>query len=347
MAAIKYPRLCLSHTVKGTCSVKVTGVGPLATLAEGVYWTDRIYDGLTTCPPDLFTAFALALDTAAGTDTAFIWDNSELNYSIATTCDTPATTLEFGHASTTAEARRLAKRLGFNPIATTADLDNAGNERRHGAVEGYWESPRGEFSKLQEDLGDGNAASSAAWSGYTYGFRLGESLRRYLLRLQSVPELYTHSRGAEHQVQSGFDAVSYPYDLSFEARVYQYLKRGEMVRLYADAAASHTSLASAMTALSNTAVVNNGSIITAGTNIWVDGECMYVESKAVNTLTVWRPNPESHLAYSPVSTDFVATYVLDTDGGNVNLRDFPPVRRAHNQNRYDLDIALIRSKWVV
>lgn len=338
--ALKYPRLALSHTVKGSCVVQVTTYGQL-TLPEGVYWTDYLY-GSTRLTPNLLGEFAGQIDDLTTvSSTAFSWANLVGKYSLHAVCDV-SLELEFGHANTTEEMRRTAKRLGFNPLRTTDDLDGSGSFGEYGIIEGHWDCPRAEFSKLQEDQDKGNAATSESYSGYTYGFRMGDNLKRYLLRFQSVPEVYVYSRG---QVQSGATVEDWPYDLSFESRVYQYLRRGEMVRLYADASATATYLTSAMTATAVTCVVQSATGIVLGDIIWVDGEEMTVEDVVGTTLTVMRPNPIAHPAYAPVSKDFVATYVLDTDGGNVNMQEFAPARRAHNQARYDLDIALRRTRW--
>lgn len=338
--ALKYPRLALSHTVKGSCVVQVTTHG-LLTIPEGVYWTDYVHGGVESIGTDLHGKFTAALDAlVAGSDTQFSYDNTVGKWGIRTV-STHAITLEFGNANTTEEARRMAKRLGFNALRTSDPLDGSVTDLA-GLIEGHWDCPRAEFSKLQEDQDKGNAATSEAYTGYTYGFRLGDNLTRYLLRFQSVPESYVYARG---QVQGGADVGGYPYDLSFESRAYQYLRRGEMVRLYADAAATATFITGAMTKTSTSAVVQSGTGISIGDTIWIDGESMWVENKVGTTLTVVRANPEAHPAGAPVSKDFVGTYVLDTDGGNVNMQEFAPARRAHNQTRYDLDIALRRTRW--
>lgn len=342
---VKIPDFCCSHTVKGTASIQMNGgtyTGDI-TIPEGVYWTDPIY-GTSDTPPNLGPRVVREIDNANASATSI--DNYNVNqqvYDTYTLCDDAVVSLDFGHANTNAEGRRIAKRIGLNPIGLTATFDNSGNERFHGMTEGYWYQPsREEASKLQEDQDDGNAGYSESDSGFGFTFRMGNPARSYLFAMRSVPETYVWSRG---QVQTGYNTASYPYDISFEARVWQYLARGEMVRIYTDRSATRTYTTGSMSTTTTAITVYSGTGISIGDKVCIDGEWCYVINKVGTTLTLYRDNPVSHPAYAPLSKDFVATYCLATDGGNVNLRSYRPARRALNQARYDLDIALRRTRW--
>jgi hypothetical protein len=341
---VKIPDFCCSHTVKGTATVQMTGTsysGPV-TVPEGVYWNDPIY-GQSPTPPSLGARLMSLMDALnASTTSINLFDNNTIEYGAYTLTNDTNLALNMAHANVTAEGRRIAKRIGINGLVTTL-LDNAGNEKYHGVPEGYWfYRSRAEASKMQEDQDDGNAGYSESDSGFGFTFRMGNPAKSYLLGLRSVPETYTWSRG---QVQSGLDVASNPYDLSFEARVWQYLARGEMVRIYTDSTATRTYTTAAMTAASTSVTVSSGTGLATGDKVCIDGEWCYVSNKAGTTLTLYRDNPVSHPAYAPLSKDFVATYCLATDGGNVNLRSYKPARRALNQARYDMDIALRRTRW--
>lgn len=341
----KIPDFCCSHTVKGTASIQMNGgtyTGDIL-IPEGVYWTDPIY-GLSATPPNLGPRVGLEIDNANSSTTVVgNYENNAQIYDTYTMCDDAAVSLDFSHANTSEEGRRIAKRIGLNPIGLTADFDNGGNERFHGLTEGYWYHPsRAEASKMQEDNEDGNAGYSESWSGFGFSFRLGSPARGYLLSMRSVAEEYVWSRG---HVQSGYDTSAYPYDLSFEARIWQHLARGEMVRIYTDRSATRTYTTAAMTKTSGSVTVNSATGIAIGDKVCIDGEWCYVSNVAGSTLTLLRGNPVTHPSYAPLSKDFVATYCLATDDGNVNLRTFAPERRAINQARYDMDIALRRTRW--
>jgi hypothetical protein len=101
-----------------------------------------------------------------------------------------------------------------------------------------------------------------------------------------------------------------------------------------------------MTATDGACTVNAAINTFNDTMICIDGEwCDVVAGAGTANMTLIRDQPVAHPKWSPVSTQFVGTYVLGTSGGNVNMRGYNPQRVAVNQDRWDLDIALDRTLW--
>jgi hypothetical protein len=90
--------------------------------------------------------------------------------------------------------------------------------------------------------------------------------------------------------------------------------------------------------------VSLGTGIADNDYICINGEWAKVLSGGgTSVLTLMRFAPVAHAKYEPVSKDFVGTYVLDNSGGNVNMGEFTPTRRAVQQDRWDFSINLLRA----
>jgi hypothetical protein len=342
--ASKIQRWCVSQTVKGSCIINVDdGLGNEgnATIPEGVYWCDPVYGTLaTSAAPSLYGQLAYQVDQISSPNIV-----GSVSSVVTVLTYFKAISYAFTHATgdpvieadgCTTEALRLWPAMSLGAYAATTGLFEGGGEYIS-VLYGCWSPQQGEYGSQQEDA-ENMGGNTRSFSGYSYGFRVGDPLLRRLIRFSALPEI---------RVYAGAQTTSPQYDYSFESHIWKYLSRGEMVRIYDDYSATHTYLTSAMTKTSTTAVVASVSGISAQTFAWIDGERVYVSSVDGGslTLTIQRPNPVAHSAYAPVSTDRVATYVLDNDGGMANMGEFAASRRAYNQTRYDLDIPLLRTNF--
>ena len=169
---------------------------------------------------------------------------------------------------------------------------------------------------------------------------LGEPLLRRTVMLEALPGGFVNMRQGAYDWTSTSES-----DQSFEHLVWRWASRGELVRYYADRGATNNYLAAAMTATASSCTLASGTGFTQGGHVCVDGEWMGITNVAGAVLTVTRHNPVAHPKYAPSSTDFVGTYAMAMDGGNINARQFAPSRRAPNQDRWDMEIALVRASW--
>ena len=338
----KVQRWCVSHTVKGTATIRVTdGVANAdTTIPEGVYWSDPVYGSLmTSVAPSLYGKFAYLLDANATAVCALTEASlGSVFYNFRTAKYTVTGGLGdwwVSAAGCTTEGLRLLKPLCLRPMNDTSVLLDG---EIISYTEGCWRANQGEYGSEQEQA-ENMGATTRSFSGYGYGFRIGEPLRRRLIRFSGLPHAFTWNTSITVYNQSQFD-------YSFQSNVWNYLARGEMVRVYDDESATHTYLSAALTATATSVSVASGSGISNSTKIWIDGEPVIVTSGGgTTTLKVERPFPVAHSIYAPVSTDRVATYVLDNDGGNANMGEFTAERRAYNQTRYDLDVPLLRTTF--
>lgn len=344
----KIPLLCCSHTVKGTATININADAPVGafniTVPEGRYWTDPFQtpgEGATpiTSTTDLLARIAYLLDAATtGAGSAFTATvGAGLTYSnfYRGNLDDSASQVLWqfrgGNASTTTVGRKILKRIGVNQFAdeaaatdyTVACPDTLG---------GIWSPDRGESGDVDESSdafgGTNRSAGSVAYP-YTYG----DELPRRLVRMVSIPAVLARWR----------DPGASEFDYSFENLIKPYLLIGERVRYYANRSSVITYLTAALTATATSASVKHTTI---ATNDWIciDGEwCKVTAGGGTTTLTLRRPNAVAHAIYSPVSDDFVATYALDGDGGNVSMRAWTPERPANYVDFWDIDIPLVRS----
>lgn len=339
-----YPLLCASHTVRGTCTIgtiRGTGANATITLLEGVYWTDpftaghnsniieAVKDLLEAADPGTYGMEASYLPQTFGRYTSF-WEA------------TGGGTGKFRPAGANTEGLRVYQRLGVSRTRDSATTFGATVEG--GAVYGVWApGNRAEVMPSWAHTQDNNTASSnQAWGGRSWSYSTGEPVRRRLMELQQVDRAYVKSETGLINVGT----VDDDDDFSFETLMWPYLARGEMVRVYSDRSATTTYLTADVSASATSIAVASGTGIANGDTIWLDGERIWVVSGGgTATLTVERPDAWAHDSGAPVSKAHVATYVLDEDGGDVNIRSFTSARRGSNQTRYDMSIALVQTKF--
>jgi hypothetical protein len=239
------------------------------------------------------------------------------------------------HASTTDIGRKFLNYLGWDWYTdTTASATPTAQ-----SWAAYFKCPLAETGDIDEKE---EAFSSIVrlGGGGVYTADLGDPLPRRVVSLGALPGRIVNRR------EPGADNASDSNDsLAFQKLVWRWASRGELLRYYADSAATITGLSAALAKNANTCTVLSATGIAANTAICIDGEWCEVTNVGGTTLTLLRDQPVAHPKYAPVSTDFVGTYALDSDGGNVNMSSFGPARRAVNQDRWDLDIPLVRAAW--
>lgn len=330
------PRLCCSHTVTGTASFVYAYSGNhTVSLTAGTYWTDPIYSGggLSTC--DLLQAVA-TLISAGGASSSSYNLNTALGYAAATISTADDTQILAGNAAVTAAGRHALVRLGYP--ATSSSPPSAGPDIDAGTMGGFWQPTYCETSSLIEnDAGESGAVVVSA-DGSAYTTYTGDPERGRLLVVQACSGANTHP-----STRSTFASVG--QDVSFKTLIWKWLVRGEKVRYYANTSATYTYVTSAVTATDASIVLKSNTGVTAYSSLIVDGETMYATANTSGTTwSVDRHDPVSHAQYAPVGVNaFVGTYVLGNDGGNVNRGQFAPQRRAANQDRWDMEIALVRA----
>lgn len=335
--AVKIPQLACSHTVRGTCSVRIDTATTDATVTvpEGRYWLDPFTAGAAN---DLADVFADLVDASAATVTGFTATyntSASPAYLIALAASAGDATLLMTSALNTQSGRDLVSALGFDPCADSLNV-SSGNTRTslHGIA--AWYPDRGESGSIDETW-EGFGSVLRTVGGAVYTADLGDPLPKRLVSFRGLAGEYTQARplGSYAPSYFGFGEVLWPA-----------LARGEFVRYYADRSATKTHLTSAMTATATTMAVAERTGFIATQQVCVDGEWVYVVSgtgTGAGTLTVRRRRPVAHASGSPVAADFVGTYTLDDGSGDVSRRGFFPNRRAPNQDRWDFDIGLIRA----
>jgi hypothetical protein len=237
-------------------------------------------------------------------------------------------------ALTDTNGKRFLLYMGWNPYVDQANAEPCDAQ----GCRAEW-TTRPEASDVDERK-EGFGSVVRLGGGAVYTGDIGEPLVTRVVSLESVPGGFVHKREGtfdENGPGSG--------DCSFEYLVWGWAARGELVRYYADRSANNTWTTTAMTTASQTFDINTTTGVSTGGHVCVDGEWMGVANVAGNTVTVRRSNPVAHPKYAPASTDFVGTYALAMDGGNINARRFAPSRRAPNQDRWDMEISLVRASW--
>ena len=346
------PLLVASHTVRGTCTVGFNragdGVADTITVPEGLYWNDPIYGSSIALAYSLQGKVGSLLDTEEG---ATVWtiapSGAGGSGGFVTWTETEGTGLsDITPATCNAEGKRILQRLGLSPSRVTTPVAGVWDG---GAPEGLWDTGdnggnyRAErnvtFPGMQRERG----GVLVGFSGRAWPATVGTEEERRVIMLEAVPRVAVRDEvGAVNIGANGGPNDDYTLFTLF----WRWASRGELVRVYSDKDATKTYVTAAVTESATTISVASGTGLANDEVIWVDGERMLIISGGGSgTLTVERPNATTHPAGAPVSDAHVATYALDADGGNVNLLDFAPVRRAHNDPRYDVEIALVRAKW--
>lgn len=339
--AVKTPVLLPSCTLTSSGAVQVNISGPSTatlTIPAGRYWTypsDTVIKASDSI--DAIGRFGYLWDTADGGAAQNPVAEPFSPNILGVTASHYANRVEDGdgvlaaNASTTDIGRRFLSYMGWAKLTDTSGQYAQG-------VRAAW-SVLPESGSTDEVL-DGFGAVVRLGGGAVFTGDLGEPLRRRVVTLAGVPGGYVNQRMgfADNDGQD----VS---DHSFEHLVWRWGALGEMIRYYADRNATNAYLASAMTATDTSCTLNSGTGFSAGGHVCVDGEWMGITNVAGAVLTVTRHAPVAHSKYAPASTDFVGTYVLAMDGGNINMRQFAPSRRAVNQDRWDMEIALVRTSW--
>lgn len=339
-----YPLFCASHTVRGTCTLGTidgTGANSTVTIPEGVYWTDVATQGHAAS--NLWSKVNALIDADDGGA-----------YGMSVTCSAQSlgrysmswdasisSSGKFRPAGANAEGLRVYQRLGVS--RTTNSPVTFFQTVEGGPPYGVWTpGNRAEVMPSWTHTQGNSGTSGEAWGGKAWTFSVGEPSKRRLIQLNQV------DRGRV-KIEDGsinIGDVDTDNDYSFETLLWPYLARGEMVRVYSDRDVTATYLTSDVTATATTLPIALGTGIANGDTIWLDGERIYVVSGGgTSTLTVERPDPWAHDAGAPLSLAHVATYVLDEDGGDVNIRGFTSQRRGSNQTRYDMSIALVQTKF--
>lgn len=343
--ALKYPLLCVSHTVSGTATCVIYGDGAERTITvpEGRYWTDPVYSGMTSASdaPDLATQIVYLVEAITGNDWNVQYSSASVPAGIGYQMEVIATgaaqwQTRGGHASTTEPGRKVLARLGWNRLANDPSSGPGDDVTPdNDIVVGIWYQGRGVVASDEEDqTGFAGVNHSADRTAYAHVF--GSPLRSVRLSFGAVTGTLARKR-----------ALTSGYDVSFERHIAEFLLQGEAVRYYADQAAQHRFVTAAVsatdTSISLSSAISSGTLPN-GAMFWLDGERMRLKSgQGTTTLTVWRPEPVAHVKYSPLSTDFVCTYVADAEGGESSIEHFFPKRRAVNQDRWDITASLVRA----
>lgn len=342
--AVKLPRLCVSHTVRSDSASLGIGNTTLdfltSDLAIGRYWTDPVYStGLVASgSPCLLGAVAALIDAGSanvtGISKAYSSTSSpawRASFAVDTAGDfrfKPSTTSD-------PAALEIMRRVGVDLANNSTQVIALGGSVVMPYALGIWDPDRGESGDTDEGW-DGFGSVFRTVGGVVYTSDIGDALARRLISFNGLSGSYTRNRPSDGATRYGFEFIIWPF-----------LARGEFVRYYADRSATTTYLTSAMTATSTGAVVASRTGFSTNDAICIDGEWMVVTGgtgTGAGTLTVNRPDAVAHSNYEPVSKDFVATYALDETEGDVNRAGFTPSRRAVNQDRWDFDISLIRTK---
>ncbi len=345
---MKYPLLCLSHTLKSSAVLRcdIGGASAFdATFPAGVYWTDPLYNGQASdvASVDLLHFLAALFDAAnggayterpswnptylSGLDVVSIagfrptWDSGEV-LNVLTT-----------HANTNAGGRAIVKRFGGSQV-TAGIIESDGLNNTNFTAHGMWMPGRAESGNVDSPE-DGRGSVVRSDSGVAYGYNLGSPLARRTLTLAGIEGRRVFDR------LDTFATLDQNY--AFQRTMWYLLQRGERIRYYQDYSATKTYLTSVMTTTSATAVVKSSTGIIAGRWIWINGERTLVSNVAGTTLTLYRPDPVAHAVYDPISVNEVSTWVLDNSGGEISMEAFNPSRRAPNQDRWDFSISLLRS----
>lgn len=336
--AIKIPLFCTSITVVGSATLRATLNGNAYTLGaipEGVYWQDPTLDNITVAAAvnsidaQLRYLFSQSPSVEGSTGDSQVLvqygGNGPVRYS--TYEGSYTATFDFTHAGSTTAAKTALARMGAYTLGSAEAwlVDGfAGIERLPST---NWSPLRGESFKLDMPKdGYGNTVRSHA--GSAYAFNLGSPQARRTVSLFGVPGAYVNRRLSQ-------------YDQSFERCIWTPASQGEKIRFYQNINAARSYLTVALTATATSCTMASTTGFAQGETAWIDGEPVYVATVTSGTvLQVVRTDPVAHAIYSPCSDDFVGTFVLANSGGNINMGGFEPTLLGHDQDYWDMEIAL-------
>lgn len=336
----KVPRFACSHTITGACTFRVaSSTTHDLTVAAGTYWTDPIYSGAWLRYVDLAAAACYGIEPPGIDDVISSYVDSDGD-GVCVLGLSSAHELQFlSHANVTAEGKRLLARLGIPP-GTAYPAAGALSVTTRGVLGAWGPNGRAESGSVNEVLAGETGSVSVSADGTAYAVYAADPQRSRLVVLQALAGQYV-LRGSRALGASGAAA-----DYSLQTHLYDVLCRGEKVRYYADRAATYTYLTSACSATESAITLASNTGANAGDVAIVNGESMaLVQNTTGTTWAVYRFAPVAHAAYEPVGMGgaWVATYLLGEDGGNVNRGEFSPSRRAVNQDRWDVEISLVRA----
>lgn len=335
---VKVPRFACSHTVTGSCVLRLAtdSVSGDATISAGTYWTDPGAGVASSQSLLQAVADAWLAATGAFVTPSFVDANGD-GVGVAQFVGSPYQLQIAAHSHVTAEGRRLMQRLGVAPYSGTG---LALTLTTSGLLGAWGPGGRAESGSAAEELKGETGAVSVSADGTAYATYSADPQRNRLVVLQALTGQYVH-RGA--RVLGGTGAAA---DLSLQTHLYDVLRRGERVRYYDDSAGAYASLAVACAAAATTVTLSSNTGASAGGAVCLNGEMATLAANTTGTTwTVTRPNPVAHAAGDPVGLggSWVGTYVLAEDGGNVNRGEFAPKRRAVNQDRWDVELSLVRA----
>lgn len=344
--AIKMPRLCQGLVVTGTTNINFLGniTSYTVSIPQGTYWNDPIYSSVTASDnPDALGQLRYlidAIDTGATYTSAWVAPTVDGDFNcykdnyISRSAGT--FNIRGSNAGTNTAGQRFLRFVGYDGGSDygsfTVNYPNMGTA--------IYDPLRGESGDMEE-TSTGFGTTGRTVGGVAYGYDVGAPLLSRMITM-TMP-----GKNVRRRANSASPSAYVMTD--FESLMWPWLSRGNPVRYYADGktAANSTYLTAAMTATSTTCTTSAVLPTSYRAQICIDGEWCRVQAGAgTTTLTLLRDQPVAHGAYAPISTDFVGTYVLAQSGGNINMRGFNPSRRAVNQDRYDMAIALDRTTGV-
>lgn len=338
----KKPLLCASHTIKGTATIRARNTVPTdyqLSLSNVRLWTDPLYGTALKVvdSPCMLGRLAYLLEALTPDAQTFAktynW-NSSTGVSLPTLTATTGMALRGNDSGTNDAGRLILRRLGLPPYENLAASVAPIGASFCG---GIWASPESESGDLEESQrAFGNVVETRGGTAYT--FNIGQPLPSRLLVIDMVDGQYVVPR------TGATIGRTYSADRSFKRTMWEWLSIGEAVRYYADTVATHTYLTVACAKEDQSITVATTTGFDAGQVFYLDGERMEVYGVTSGTvLAVLRDKPVAHVKYAPVSFDFVATYVLSKDGGNINRGSFRPTLRMIESDFYDMEVPLIRT----
>jgi hypothetical protein len=345
----KQPRLVMGIYVGATCTINILGGASSLTLTipTGTYWVDPILSGIVTAASagniDAVGVLTNLLDAAdsgatytfayASADSATISQMRAWGWTI--TRSTGTFSIRGANAGTNAEGKRFLRFIGADQLLDdTAALTQASH-----VSPAIWDPLRGEDGSPEEE--PEGEATTVRTQTVVYAFDIANQL---LSRVVSFPAL----KALAVKRRSDSDDSSVDIPVNFETTMWPWLLAGNPVRYWADKnALQNTYLSAAMSATATSFSIPVNSAFPNKTMVCVDGEWMVVRGgTGTTTVNVRRDNPVAHSKYAPVSSDFVGTYVIKEDGGNINGKGFRPKRRSEADDRWDFALALDRTAGV-
>lgn len=333
---VKIPQFCVSHTVRGTCTVGLNSTSDGAktvTVPAGTYWIDPMMTVNFTNGDDrrLHMVLGALIDTALGAATT--WSLAATTpagfYNLKATFQSQPLDFRFTPSTCNDEGKRLLASLGVNPYAD----EPAANPASPASVTwgGYartWCPTRGDAENVDETDHEGYGITVPLAGASGAAFSTGKPRRGRMCNFTVLPAYLV------------VPSSTYP-GADFMGMVWTALSQGEAVRYYAANTCTVTRLDGTITATAGTFIPGSVSgLNTTGQVLWIEGEPMVVASESGGIITA-RRNPTlaiTHASFIPVASDFVAEYVLNKSAmGGIN-----PVRRSPKGSFWDLTFGLTR-----